>query len=324
MKKLSNIIESFWGDVHKRSRGDEIRKEDNIDTYDIETFCEYIKKIYTLIRNSEEYIYVSTSVPSNPYILLPIEGLTKDSDCLRLYGYGQGEESIKNIFIEDWEQFTKNNLKKLENLLGDEYTIIHNEPHFYGEIKKKSDGEITNSETIDIIDKILSVVKRPLLKKVSGVTESFWGDVHKRSRGDEIRKEDDINHMDIYEFWEYLHNTYISQHPDRDVIDYPIDGAISMPFCMKNELNMYMLWIEFNDFNNHKIERISLPDVTVSKYEGIEDVFNLKGYSGERRICICPKDGSEITNLFAVKVIDYLLDQAVDDRYRMFIKKERS
>ena len=34
--------------------------------------------------------------------------------------------------------------------------------------------------------------------------------------------------------------------------------------------------------------------------------------------------GSEITNSFAVKVIDYLLDQAVDDKYRMFIKKERS
>ncbi len=30
MKKLSNIDESFWGDVHRRSRGDEIRKEDDI------------------------------------------------------------------------------------------------------------------------------------------------------------------------------------------------------------------------------------------------------------------------------------------------------
>jgi hypothetical protein len=30
MKKLSNIDESFWGDVHKRSRGDEIRKEDEL------------------------------------------------------------------------------------------------------------------------------------------------------------------------------------------------------------------------------------------------------------------------------------------------------
>ena len=54
-------------------------------------------------------------------------------------------------------------------------------------------------------------------------------------------------------------------------------------------------------------------------------LFNLEGYYGdETRICVCPKDGSEITNSFAVKVIDYLLDQAVDDKYRMFIKKERS
>lgn len=65
--------------------------------------------------------------------------------------------------------------------------------------------------------------------------------------------------------------------------------------------------------------------VTVSKYDDIEDVFNFEGYSGnETRICVCPKDGSKITNSFAVKVIDYLLDQAVDDKHRMFIKKERS
>jgi hypothetical protein len=157
------------------------------------------------------------------------------------------------------------------------------------------------------------------------ITESIWSDIQDRSSGETVRKEDDINHMDIYEFWEYLHNTYISKHPNRDVIDYPMDDAISMPFFMKSDLMMYMLWIEFNDFNSHKIECISLPDVTVSKYDGIEDVFNIEGYSGdEARICVCPKDGSEITNSFAVKVIDYLLDQAVDDRYRMFIKKERS
>jgi hypothetical protein len=164
------------------------------------------------------------------------------------------------------------------------------------------------------------------MKKLSNILkESVWADIHKRSNGDTIRKEDDINHMDSYEFWEYLHDTYISQHPNRDTIDYPIDGAIAMPFFMKSDLMMYMLWIEFNDFNNHKIECISLPDRTVSKYDGIEDVFNLEGYSGdETRICVCPKDGSEITNSFAVKVIDYLLDQAVDDKYRMFIKKERS
>ena len=154
------------------------------------------------------------------------------------------------------------------------------------------------------------------------INESIWSDIQDRSAGDTVRKEDDINHMDSYEFWEYLRDTYISQHPNRDTIDSPIDGAIVMPFFMKSDLMMYALWIEFN---NNKIECISIPDVTVSKYEGIEDVFNLEGYSGvETRICVCPKDGSEITNSFAGKVIDYLLDQAVDDKYRMFIKKERS
>jgi len=158
------------------------------------------------------------------------------------------------------------------------------------------------------------------MKKLSKIVESLWADLQDRSSGDVVRKEDDINHMDTYEFGEYLRNTYISQYPN-DKIDY-LDHIIFMPFLEKNRFIMYVLWIEFN---NNKIESISLPDNTVSKYNGIEDVFNLEGYSGnETRICVCPKDGSEITNSFAVEVIDYLLDQAVDDEYRMFIKKERS
>ena len=160
------------------------------------------------------------------------------------------------------------------------------------------------------------------MKKLSSIIESIWSDIQDRSSGKIGRKEDDINHMDTYEFWEYLDDTYISQDPDRNIIHSPMKNIIFMPFFMKNELITYMLWIEFDD---NKIEYISLPDVTFSKYEGIEDVFNLEGYSGdETRICVLPKDGSEITNSFAVEVIDYLLDQAVDDRYRMFIKKERS
>ena len=161
------------------------------------------------------------------------------------------------------------------------------------------------------------------MKKLSNIlNESLFGNMSNKGRGETVKKEDDINHMDIHEFWEYLCNTYESINPNRDIIGSPMDNIISMPFFMKNELIMYILWIEFN---GHKIECISLPDVTVSKYDGIEDVFNLEGYSGdETRICVSPKDGSEITNSFAVKVIDYLLDQAIDDRYRMFIKKERS
>jgi hypothetical protein len=46
MKKLSNIDESFWGDVHRRSRGDEIRKEDDINNYNLDAFYDYLNDHY--------------------------------------------------------------------------------------------------------------------------------------------------------------------------------------------------------------------------------------------------------------------------------------
>lgn len=160
------------------------------------------------------------------------------------------------------------------------------------------------------------------MKKLSNIFESIWSDIQDRSSGETIRKEDDINHLDIKEFWKYLYNTYISQTPNRDAIGSPMFDIITIPFFEKNRFSMYNLWIEFND---DKIEYITIPDSTILKYDNIEDVFKLESYvRDETRICICPKDGSKLTNSFAVKVIDYLLDQAVDDRYRTFIKKERS
>ena len=321
LKKKTN--ESLWSDLQDRSSGDVIRKEDNIDKYDIEAFCEYIKRIYTLIRNSEEYIYASTSNASNPYILLPIEGYVKDSDCLRLYGYGLGEESIKSIFIEDWEQFVKNDLKKLEDLLGDEYTIIHDEPHFYGEIKKKSGGKITNSEVIDVIDKILSVVKRPLLKKVSGVTESLWSDLQDRSSGDVVRKEDEFN--DICEF---INKHYFVSFVAMDNIEFK-DDYIHVPIYKVIGLNsfssvdIYRDKITFSSIDPNKYTSQTLRKfVTYIKddinqlFDKIKDTYSpeISTFDGMDHWIdfeIKPKYG-KITKEFCEEVIDFILNNTTD------------
>ena len=40
------IGESIWADIHRRSNGEQIRKEDDVDLLDIEDFYDYLKSKY--------------------------------------------------------------------------------------------------------------------------------------------------------------------------------------------------------------------------------------------------------------------------------------
>ena len=320
MKKLSKISESIWSDIQDRSAGEVVRDEDKFNPDYVDFGPE--TTVYWAINNLEVddgevkfYFDDVKDYNNNGWRLPTVDEVNQLKWNVRI----SWKEGCKHLEFDDGNELRlKTNGSGGFHMWTKEInTKFPSSAYAYG---------FDNSYIFDVNNFNKSINRLfVFLVKDKKVTESIWSDIQDRSSGETVRKEDDINHMDIYEFWEYLRDTYISQHPNRDTIDSPIDGAIAMPFFMKSDLMMYMLWIEFNDFNNHKIECISLPDVTVSKYDGIEDVFNIEGYSGdETRICVLPKDGSEITNSFAVKVIDYLLNQAVDDKYRMFIKKERS
>ena len=47
MKKLSKIIESIWSDIQDRSSGETIRKEDDVNHMNFDTFADYIKDNYS-------------------------------------------------------------------------------------------------------------------------------------------------------------------------------------------------------------------------------------------------------------------------------------
>ena len=160
------------------------------------------------------------------------------------------------------------------------------------------------------------------MKRLSNINESIWSDIQDRSSGKTIRKEDDINHLDIKEFWEYLCNTYKSKSPNRDVIEFPLDDLIIFPFvCNMIEFNT---WFQFKESGN-EILYVAIPDRTSWLYPNIEDDFELESYpDDEKYVSVFPKDGSELTNSFAITVIDYLLNNSDNKNDNLFIKKERS
>ena len=160
------------------------------------------------------------------------------------------------------------------------------------------------------------------MKKLSNITESLWTDIQHRSAGDTVRKEDDIDHLDIYDFCEYLCNTYKSMNPNRDVIGFPLDDLITFPFvCHKTEFNV---WFQFKESGN-EILYVAIPDISPWWYPNIENDFKLESYpNDEKYVSVFPKDGSKLTNSFAVTVIDYLLNNSDNKNNNLFIKKERS
>ena len=157
--------------------------------------------------------------------------------------------------------------------------------------------------------------------KLSKIDESAWGEMRHRSSGQIIRKEDDINNLNMEDFWEYLCNTYESINPNREVI-FTLNNIITFPFvCNKTEFNV---WFKFKE-SGDKILYIAIPDISPWWYPNIEDDFKLESYpDDEKYVSVFPKDGSKLTNSFAVTVIDYLLNNSDNKNNNLFIKKERS
>ena len=50
MKKLSNIEESIWSEIHKRSNGTQSRKEDDINLMDKDELYDYLSKQYICLE----------------------------------------------------------------------------------------------------------------------------------------------------------------------------------------------------------------------------------------------------------------------------------
>jgi hypothetical protein len=79
------------------------------------------------------------------------------------------------------------------------------------------------------------------MKRLSNITESIWSDIQKRSSGETVRKEDDVDLMDINEFIDYLNNHY-----DCSSVKESFDEQQTLyTFILKVDLNQYSLCLDF-------------------------------------------------------------------------------
>ena len=180
------IGESVWSDIHRRSIGTTIRKEDSIDNMEFADFFVYIKDRYEVcISDPQHFFEIGQWLTPDSYtgnISIPIEKndsgetpgmsnrmlmIQKDlsdqfqSDSGYKNGTFPGNSSYKGqMWIRPNKYVFRLYPNELRKVFGDKYEIDHN--NF--EIIPKN-GKITNQVCVDVLDKLLGMVENPILRK---------------------------------------------------------------------------------------------------------------------------------------------------------------
>ena len=145
------------------------------------------------------------------------------------------------------------------------------------------------------------------MKKLS---ESIWSDIQDRSMGKTIRKEDDIDLLDINEFCEYLKTIY-KVDSDNDISVIKIEDNMYLTICLYEDEYGYYRYIYYDgDYINTQLDVIE----TLKCLLEFERKFSIKFNENDfvvNCIDIYPKDKARIpvTNKFFIEVLDFILDR---------------
>lgn len=187
MEYNNKTNESVWGDIRKKSLGQEDRIEDSIENLDMVGLYEYILSHYELTDKRHEMTYGT----DNMSITISRSGR---EELLLTYGFGE---------VHYFGNLSKD--KQLESILTKLFKVSSAEKeHYIIEPKKK----VTNQFFIDVLDCIIDNKKSTILRRKEDVNESVWGDIRKKSIGQEERAENDVNAMTHKGFVEYLKSNY--------------------------------------------------------------------------------------------------------------------
>ena len=329
------LRESIWSDMQDRGTGDVIKKEDDIDLMDIEDFKAYLKKRYICTKSRRRWKVDSWFLGGENTLMqvdMPIEDISepgiKITYCLRLtYDYGKMEcidiSSSYQTFFEEYPEFKK--------YVSDNYQLIKKSKDDFrlfvsdNLIVSKPGKELKFHDYVELVDKALSCVKKPYLKRV--MNESVWSDMQERGTGDMTKREDDIDLLDRYDFFAYLNKIYRTTPPSK-IRNYDELNSILVPLFGVNRAPLpskhLSIEMEYNDGQN-----ITVGKMLMSNFPQIEadlrDSFNVEDMpAGEMRgeyLKIHPKDGSPVTNSFFITVIDFLLEKA-RDKYTIILFKK--
>lgn len=157
----SYIGESVWADIHRRSNGVQVRKEDDINNLDYKEFFDYIYVNYwpTEFNNGETIDHFSGHFDPDIWkIQIPVDIYVKIDESHKLTSLitievNKSTGKLVSLLLSS-------DLPKTYPEIADIYEFDYNKLHIPHIVPQK--GELTNQFCVDVIDKILSIVKKPL------------------------------------------------------------------------------------------------------------------------------------------------------------------
>jgi hypothetical protein len=155
MRKLS---ESIWSDMQDRSTGEKTREEDKfVNQMNSDEFFKHIYIIYWPLDDYSINRFIPRNQQNFTVIQIPLEniGKTKQPYILTI----KINRDLDKIVLIKISPRLMQQYPDISKHLGDKYIISDTY-----EIKPVS-GKITNCVCLDVIDKLLSMVKNPLFKK---------------------------------------------------------------------------------------------------------------------------------------------------------------
>ena len=308
--KDKSLKESLWADVQNQASGDTVKKEDDLEWMDINEFREYCKNRYWVDPRAEGIGITTTS--DSKYLGVP-GFLGKYFLFFYLRYMNSGKKTI------DFVNGVLDHLPEVKKKLEDRYDLRRrpgSTDRFPGYLLFPKNGSpVTNALFIDMLDYLDSsedLNSVPNLKKYyhknEDINESLWADVQNQAAGDTIKKEDDLNNLDITEFHKYLKDRY--KTPDGSPGKFK-DGSdiyhIGVPLDTDRTDSTNFLFLDYYmDPCEVSIDRYFY-DENAGMREKLKKEYRVKKQNVDYDI-IYPKDGSPADQNFFVEVLEFIID----------------
>ena len=303
MRKLS---ESLWSEIQDRSAGITQRKEDDVNLMSGKDFCDYLNDNY-IGKDGHKIIYDEISNR------ISISILKYFTNCFYniTYNYNSNiiimNDEVESIYPELCKMIKKN-FKVVKK-------IVSNPTYTQFIIFPPDGSECTNRFFVDVVNFIIDNADENVLSfKKKHINESIWSDMQDRSAGETVRKEDDVNILDINGLYEHIYDLY-KQVNSFPIPMEPLDSymsekkiqCFSIPIFKEN----YKIYSLAVIFANNKISSLSLmaTDEDVRDFKQVlMDNFKVT-IKENKALKIEEKDGT-LTNQTCMKLISVIVTNA--------------
>ena len=156
------LKESVWGEMRKKSLGQEVRREDFVNTFTKDQFYEYLVDNYELISGPHSKWEIEDGIGNGAmYVRVPLCRKTPDHSSFdilldfsnRYITFRQG--FFKNMLPENVQQYFKNDCKFDTDGKEDGMCFVRNK-----------NGETDNKFFLNVINDVISIAKTPRLRMI--------------------------------------------------------------------------------------------------------------------------------------------------------------